>query len=102
MFVERSTQYTSFSSRKQPANSGSEHKQLAENASVALKQPILMHAHTKCPLVLWRKVMLLYVLALHNRVKTNDFKTVNILLKTVFWDNNDLGMRGETKSDDDL
>ena len=46
--------------------------------------------------------MLLNVLALHNLVKSNDFKTVNILLKTVFWDNNDLGMRGETKSDDDL
>ena len=48
-FVERSTQYTSFSSRKQPANTGTERKQFTENASVALQQPILTHAHTKCP-----------------------------------------------------
>ena len=34
MFVERSTQYTSFSSRKQPANAGTECKQFIENASV--------------------------------------------------------------------
>ena len=49
MFVERSTQYTSFSSRKQPANAGTERKQFTENASVALQQPILTHANTKCP-----------------------------------------------------
>ena len=49
MFVERSTQYTSFRSRIQPANAGTECKQLIENASVALQQPILTHAHTKCP-----------------------------------------------------
>ena len=49
MFVERSAQYTSFSSRKQPANAGTERKQFTENASVALQQPILPHAHTKCP-----------------------------------------------------
>ena len=49
MFVERSTQYTSFSSTKQPANAGMERKQFTENASVALQQPILTHAHTKCP-----------------------------------------------------
>ena len=49
MFVERSTQYTSLSSRKQPANAGTERKQFTENASVALQQPILTHAHTKCP-----------------------------------------------------
>ena len=49
MFVERSAQYTSFSSRKQPANAGTERKQFTENASVALQQPILTHAHTKCP-----------------------------------------------------
>ena len=49
MFVERSTQYTSFSSRKKPANAGTERKQFTENASVALQQPILKHAHTKCP-----------------------------------------------------
>ena len=49
MFVERNTQYTSFSSRKQPANAGTERKQFTENASVALQQPILTHAHTKCP-----------------------------------------------------
>ena len=49
MFVERSTQYTSFSSRKQPANAGTERKQFTENASVALQQPMLTHAHTKCP-----------------------------------------------------
>ena len=48
-FVERSTQYTSFSSREQPANAGSERKQFTENASVALQQTILTHAHTKCP-----------------------------------------------------
>ena len=52
MFVERSTQHTSFSSRKQPANAGTERKQFTENASVALQQPILTHAHTKCPIVL--------------------------------------------------
>ena len=49
MFVERSTQYTSFSPRKQPANAGTECKQFTENASVALQQPILTHAYTKCP-----------------------------------------------------
>ena len=49
MFAERSTKYTSFSSRKQPANAGNERKQFTENASVALQQPILTHAHTKCP-----------------------------------------------------
>ena len=32
--MERSTQYTSFSSKKQPANAGSERKQFTENASV--------------------------------------------------------------------
>ena len=35
MFVERSTQHTSFSSRKQPATAASEHKQITENASVS-------------------------------------------------------------------
>ena len=40
MFVERSTQYTSFSSRKQPANAGSERKQFTENAFVAPQQII--------------------------------------------------------------
>ena len=49
MFVERNTQYTSFSSRKQPANTGSERKQFTENASVTLQQTILTHARTKCP-----------------------------------------------------
>ena len=49
MFAERSTKYTSFSSRKQPANAGNERKQFTENASEALQQPILTHAHTKCP-----------------------------------------------------
>ena len=49
MFVERNTQYTSFSSRKQPTNAGSERKQFTENASVPLQQTILTHAHTKCP-----------------------------------------------------
>ena len=43
MFVEHNTQYTSFSSRKQPANTGSERKQFTENASVALQQTILTH-----------------------------------------------------------
>ena len=54
MFVERSIQYTSFSSRKQPENAGTERKQFTENASVALQQPILTHAHTKCPPVATR------------------------------------------------
>ena len=49
MFVECSTQYTSFSSRKRPANAGTERKQFTENTSAALQQPILKHAHTKCP-----------------------------------------------------
>ena len=35
MFVERSTQYTSFSSRKPPANAGTGRKQFTANASVA-------------------------------------------------------------------
>ena len=48
-FVERSTQYTSVSSRKQPANADSECKQFTENASVVLQQTVLTHAHTKCP-----------------------------------------------------
>ena len=39
----------SFSSRKQPENAGTKRKQFTENASVALQQPILTHAHTKCP-----------------------------------------------------
>ena len=47
--MERSTQYTSFGSRKQPANVGSERKKFTENASVALQQPILTHARIKCP-----------------------------------------------------
>ena len=49
MFVERSTQYTSFSSRKQPANAGTERKQFREDVSVALQQPTFTHAYTKCP-----------------------------------------------------
>ena len=48
-FVERSSQYTSFSSKKQPANARSERKQFTENASVALQQTMLTHARTKCP-----------------------------------------------------
>ena len=44
-----STQYTSFSSRKQPANAATERKQFIENASMAPQQPILTHADTKCP-----------------------------------------------------
>ena len=51
-FVERSSQNTAFSPRKMPANAGSERKQFTENASVALQQTILTHAHTKCPPVL--------------------------------------------------
>ena len=47
--MERNTQYTSFNSRKQPANAGSERKQLTENVSVALQRTMLTHAHTKCP-----------------------------------------------------
>ena len=47
--MERSSQYTSFSSEKQPANARSERKQFTENASVALQQTMLTHAHTKCP-----------------------------------------------------
>ena len=44
MFVERNTQYTSFNSRKQPANAGNERsKQSTENASVPLQQTILTH-----------------------------------------------------------
>ena len=50
-FVKRSTQYTSFSSRKQHANAGSERKQFTENASVALQRTVLTHAHTKFPSV---------------------------------------------------
>ena len=47
--MERSSQYTLFSSKKQPANARSERKQFTENASVALQQTMLTHAHTKCP-----------------------------------------------------
>ena len=50
-FVKRSTQYTSFSSRKQHANAGSERKQFTENGSVALQRTVLTHAHTKFPSV---------------------------------------------------
>ena len=50
--MERSTQYTSFSSRQQPANAGTERKQFTENASMALQQVMLTHARTKCPPVL--------------------------------------------------
>ena len=50
-FVEHSTQYKPFSSRRQLANTGTERKQFRENASVALQQPILTPAHTKCPLL---------------------------------------------------
>ena len=39
-FLERSTQCTSFSSRKQPPNAGSEHKQFTGNPSVALQRTI--------------------------------------------------------------
>ena len=49
--MEHSSQYTSFSSKKQLANARSERKQFTENTSVALEQTILMHAHTKCPSV---------------------------------------------------
>ena len=42
---------TLFSSKEQPANVRSESKQFKENASVALQQSILTHAHTKCPIV---------------------------------------------------
>ena len=55
MFVEGSAQYMSFSSRKQHANAGTERKQFTENASVALQQPMLTHAHTKCPPVIGTK-----------------------------------------------
>ena len=48
-FVERSSQYTSFSPPKKPANARSERKQFTENTSVALQQTMLTHAHTKCP-----------------------------------------------------
>ena len=53
-FVKRSSQYTSFTSKKQPANACSELKQFTENASVALQQTTLTHAHTKCPPVFAR------------------------------------------------
>ena len=39
--MESNTQYASISSRKQPANAGSECKQFKENASVVLQQTIL-------------------------------------------------------------
>ena len=50
-FAERSSQYRSFSSRKQMqiANAVNEGIQFTENASVALQQIILTHVHTKCP-----------------------------------------------------
>ena len=43
--------FTSFIFKKQPANARIERKQFTENASVALEQTILTHAHTKCPSV---------------------------------------------------
>ena len=55
--MERSSQYTSFSSRKQSANAGSERKQFTENAPVALQETILTHAHTKFPPVLQLEAM---------------------------------------------
>ena len=56
MFVERNTQYASFSSKKQAANTGSERKQFTENGSVALQQTILTHEHTKCPPVVLAQI----------------------------------------------
>ena len=47
--MERSSQYKSFSSRKQPENADRERKQCTENASEALQQTVLTYAHTKCP-----------------------------------------------------
>ena len=47
--LSNSSQYTSFSSRKQAANAGSARKKFTENASLALPQTILTHAHTNCP-----------------------------------------------------
>ena len=52
-FVECSSKYTSSSSRKQPANAGSEHKQFTENVSVALQQAILIHAYIQNALLFW-------------------------------------------------
>lgn len=48
-FIKHSSQYNSFSSRKQAANAGRARKQFTENASLALLQSILTHAHTNCP-----------------------------------------------------
>ena len=80
MFVERSTQYTSFSPRKQPANAGTECKQFTENASVALQQPILTHAYTKCPPVALSKVWTTRasVVALYNAGSNNYILLTNI------------------------
>ena len=84
MFEERSIQYTSFNSRKQPANAGTERKQFTENASVALQQPMLTHAHTKCPPV----VFFCYLCA-HRQPKqsvcaTDCYFTINVLDSVCF------------------
>ena len=52
-FFERSSQNTSFSSRKQPANACSERKQFADTSTDRAVQTILTHAHTNCPPVTW-------------------------------------------------
>ena len=49
IFTGKAMLKCSFSSRNWPANAGNECKQFTENTSVALQEPILMHAHTKCP-----------------------------------------------------
>ena len=71
MFVESSTQYTSFSSRKKPANAGTERKQFTENASVALQQPILTHAYTKCPPVDWADLISTHIQLIFNSSLAN-------------------------------
>ena len=47
-FVERSSQYTSFSSKTQPANARNERKQFTENASIRSDTSNLSHWHFYC------------------------------------------------------
>ena len=66
-FVQRSSKYTSFSSKKQPANARSERKQFTENTSVALQQTMFTHAHTKYPPVALGKECMTELLSTYDK-----------------------------------
>ena len=73
----------SLSSRKQHGNAGTERKQFTENASVALQQPIMTHAHTKCsPVAAHMKRTRLYTyLKLSWTIMMNINKTIGFTIE---------------------